>query len=218
MFFVRSVSAAVVLLAVGVTYGVWTDRFGEHPAVGDAARKLEQVPLTAGDWTGRDVGRDDAAFVFKTTAPMILRRYENRLTGDTVGFLLTCGRPKGMIIEHTPRKCYEQSGCEEVGDGRRVAVKTPGGVEAELYSHLFVNKRSPVAAPIRLFWSWGDGTSWSFPERPRVTFAGDAVIYKLYLTRGLVGDDVAPDRDPALDLMRSLIPELNRVLASGGNG
>jgi len=209
--YVRLLVIVALLGVTGWLHGRWTDRWGASSNVAAAAAKLPEVPLVAGDWEGRDITREESEVAFRSDSPQVLRRYVNRTTGAAVGLLITCGRPGGMVVEHTPRICYKELGFEEIGDGRKVSAGAPDA-RGEFFAHTFV-KTTPVATTrLRLLWAWGDGQGWSFPDRPRVAFASRPVLYKLYVTRELLTEDEPLESDPSLDFLRDALPLLTSAL------
>jgi hypothetical protein len=169
------------------------------------------VPLVLGDWQGRDITREESELANRSDSPQIVRRYAHRTTGATVGLLLTCGRPAGMIIEHKPWACYTELGYEGIGTGRKVPIGPPEA-PGECFAYTFV-KTTPVATTrVRLLWSWGDGQSWGFPDAPRVAYANKSVLYKLYVTREMLSEDEPLDSDPALEFLRAGLPLITAAL------
>jgi|SRR5262245_3263398 len=205
-----------VIALLGVTgwlHGRWTDRWGESADVAAAAAALPSVPMVFGDWEGRDITREESELAARSNSPQIIRQYVNRTTGTTVGLLVTCGRPSGMIIEHSPKECYKQLGFEEIGEGRKIPAG-PGDARGEFYAHTFV-KITPVATTrVRLLWAWGDGRGWSFPNRPRVTLSRYPVLYKIYVTRDMLSEDESLTDDPILPFLEAALPEVTAALSA----
>lgn len=201
-----------ILVTAGWVHGRWVDRWGPSPAAAESAASLGLLPVQFGDWVGRDISPEESQIVFKPTTPQIVRRYVNRLDGTTVCLLLTCGRPAGMIVDHTPKTCYTYFGFEEVGLGKRVAVPAESGQAAEFFAHTFVKATPAFTSRVRVFWAWGDRDTWSFPDRPRIHFAGKPVLFKAYVTREMVSDDEPIADDPATPFLRAVLPELQKCL------
>jgi hypothetical protein len=213
----RLVLIVGLLGATGWLHGQWTDRWGEPSDVSAAANALPSVvPLAFGDWEGRDITREESEVVYRANSPQIVRRYVNRTTGAAVGFLLTCGRPSSMIIEHTPKTCYSELGYEEVGDGRRLQVG-PNDKRSDFFSHTFIKSMPTTTTRVRLLWSWSDGRSWSFPERPRIAFARTPVLYKIYVTREMLSEDEPIADDPLLSFLETMLPHINTAPAAASH-
>ena len=69
---------------------------------------------------------------------------------------------------------------------------------------------------VRIFWSWYANGSWQAPESPRWAFARQPYLVKLYVLRELPERPEPPELDPAVDLIKRLTPELNRILKGEG--
>jgi hypothetical protein len=204
----------VVVTVLGVTgwlHGRWTDRWGITADVRAAEAALPTVPLVIGEWEGREITREESDLVYRSDAPRIVRRYVHRSTGAVVGLLVTCGRPSGMIIEHNPKTCYTLLGFEEPTEGRKVPAGPPDA-RGEFYAHTFVKSTAATTTRLRLLWSWGDGPSWSFPDRPRVAFARTPVLYKLYVTREMLSENEPLADDPAVLFLEAALPEVTAAL------
>ncbi len=208
--YLRLIGLVLLLGATGWLHGRWTDRWGPSADVEGAAATLPSVPMTVGDWQGRDITREEAEEAYRTGSPQILRQYTHRKTGANIGVLITCGRPSSMIIEHTPRTCYAELGFEELGAGKGFSV----GPSA-FYAHTFVKTSPVVTTRVRLLWSWGDGRTWSFPERPRIAFAKTPVLYKIYVTRQLLSEDEPLADDPARQFLEDALPQITAALSGG---
>ncbi len=82
----------------------------------------------------------------------------------------------------------------------------------------FQAEESTTPDCLRTFWSWNVQGDWRVAGNPRLAFAGQKVLHKLYLIRRLSGPDEPLDGDPCLDLMKSLLPELQKELFAGPRG
>jgi hypothetical protein len=71
-------------------------------------------------------------------------------------------------------------------------------------------------APFRIFWSWYADGSWQAPDSPRWSFARQPYLVKVYVLSDLPERPEAPERDPAVDLIKRLTPELSRILKGEG--
>ncbi len=212
--YTRIVMAVGLLIAAGWLHGRWVDRWGSSQEIADAAAVFPNLPMICGEWEGRDITSEESPFAYRSQSPQLMRRYSNRLNGNAVCLLLTCGRPSCMIIEHTPKTCYNSLGYEEFGQGRRQSIALDNNGQAELFAHTFVKVTPAYTSRIRLYWSWGVRDSWSFPERPRLEFASKPVLYKLYVTREMISDEERIEDEPIVPFLKALIPELNRTIAN----
>jgi len=218
----RNLAVAVVLatlLGSGVVHGLWTHRWKPAHELQVAAARLDEVPLTVGDWRGEPAELDAAQAELAGLAGSWMRRYTNRRGGATVAVLLMCGRP-GPTSVHTPQWCYGGAGYELTGPEARCSVNPPGAAPAEFWAARFHKQGSYL----RILWGWsGDGT-WQAPDYPRLTLARFPALYKIYIIRELTNPHERPEDDPCLEFLRQFLPELSRSLfpatgpAAGGPG
>ncbi len=181
-----ALTAALAMIACGVVHGLWTDRWQIASEPGLSAAKLRQK-----------------------VAGSLFHRYTNRRTGKTVTAFVVCDRP-GEIAIHTPDVCYEAAGYE-VSKPAQFAPRMAGAEAATFWTARFHKKRAGDASELRIFWSWNAGQGWQAADDPRLAFARFPALFKLYLIRETSGDEPLAD-DPAVDLMKHLLPELQRVL------
>jgi EpsI family protein len=203
-----------VLLVDGYVYGIWTGRWHETQELTTAAARLDLLPQTVGDWQGKSFQLDPAVVEQAEFAGYVLRRYENRRTGVAVTLLVACGR-RGPLSVHTPEVCYRGAGFRMVeGDTARQTLDLGSGcTPAEVWQGTFARERDTGPERLRVVWSWYDKGAWTAPENPRWTFAGQAVLYKLYVTQEFIPRDAATDGKDSLEFLRAFLPEFNRRLA-----
>jgi hypothetical protein len=207
------VVAVVVVIAVGIVQGTWTDRWGVGEKVERAVRALDQVPAEVGDWVSEElepVGREKLGL-----AGSVYRRYTNRKTGDTIAIGLVCGRP-GPVAIHTPDVCYGASGFKV---GKRIEYTLKGadmkGEEPpRFYSADMTKTKGVELHHQRLFWTWHADGRWMVDENPRKRFSNQPVLYKFYIARELTAS-VPVEQDPCVEFLRQLLPELQKVIPAG---
>jgi hypothetical protein len=176
-----------------------------------AAARCGDVAMTLGDWEGQEEGVNPRALALAEVVGHLSREYKNRRTGQKVSVLLVCGRP-GPISVHPPNVCYRGIGYD-VGEISRYRTKAESGSGSlELFTARF-SKEGVSPDSLRIFWCWGSGGSWAAPEEPRLAFARAGALYKLYLVHRLpTAEEAPPEKDPCLDFLRVLMPELQRRL------
>lgn len=203
-------SAIAIVVLTGLAQGVWTDRWQRSQALELAAAQLEKVPLALGDWKGSDVELNRRDLERTGAVAWVIRRYEHRLTRQSVSILLVCGR-SGPIGVHTPDVCYGEGGYTIAAPPALHSVAVaPDAPEAAFWTARFHKTAGVVPEDLRIFWSWrAPGGDWSAPENPRLEFARSPALYKLYVIRLMRTPDEKLDTDPALDFIRQLLPELN---------
>ncbi len=201
-----SLTALMAVIACGVVHGVWTDRWRLSAEPAQSAARLQQVALSLGDWEGTAVPGPQG----KDLAGSLYHRYTNRKTGRTVTLFMVCDRP-GPVSIHTPDVCYEAVGYE-VSKPTPFAPKLPGVDAGSFWTARFHKKRgSDGTGDLRIFWSWNAGTGWQAADDARTKFASYPALFKLYLIHEINGDESLTD-DPAVDLLKHLLPELQRAL------
>lgn len=201
-----TVTAALALIACGAVHGLWTNRWQLSDEPAQSAAKLRQVSLTLGDWEG-EVG---GAHLGKDMAGALYHRYRHRQSGQIVTVFIVCDRP-GPVSIHTPDVCYEAVGYE-VTKPARFTPPAAGGAGPTFWTARFHKKRGADGAnDLRIFWSWNAGQGWQAADDARLAFARFPALFKLYVIHETAGDDSLAD-GPALDLMKQLLPELQRTL------
>ncbi len=199
------VSACAVLIGSGVVHGVWTDRWSAPADLAACAARLEQLPMTIGAWHGNPV--EMAKDPNNNLAGMVARRYVHANTGKAVTILLACGRP-GAVCTHTPEVCYGASGFDVEKPKRfRLASKT-AQAPPEFWTARFVKERPGSKTTLRIFWSWHSAGAWQIAEHPRVSFAGEKVLHKLYVIREMLQPDEPMDGDACVEFLHELLPAL----------
>lgn len=215
----RAVLAACFALGVivvgGVCHGVLSDRWGRSEALSTAAARLANVPTEIGGWRSRDLEINPAAAEQAELAGHVFRSYENPATGAEVTVLLVCGRP-GPISAHSPLVCFPGAGFVQTSPPVTSRIDSSAGEEWEFARSGFT-KETPVGQThVRIFWSLSADGNWSVPRNPRLHFATNKYLYKVYVTRELNHADEAIKDDPALDFLAGFLPEINRVLFAPG--
>jgi hypothetical protein len=195
--------ACVVLVGSGVVHGLWTDRWTEPTDLGDATARLEQLPMTIGAWHGANVEMEKDANT--GLAGMIARRYVHATNGKTVTILLGCGR-SGPVCTHTPDVCYAGNGYEVEKAKRFHLPSKTAGTPPEFWTARFVKERNTGKTLIRIFWSWHGA------ENPRLSFAGEKILYKLYVVREMVQPDEPVEGDACVEFMQELLPMFEQTV------
>jgi hypothetical protein len=204
-------AACAVLVASGAVHGVWTDRWSDQGDLAEAAKNLDRLPMDIGAWHGSDIEMEKDPNT--GLAGMIARRYAKSGNGRAVTLFLACGRA-GAVCTHTPDVCYAGSGFEVEKPTRFVLTATSAQAAPEFWTARFVRERASGKINLRIFWSWHDSQSWKVAENPRLTFAGEKVLYKMYLIREITHPDEPIDGDACVEFMQILLPVLQRNVLS----
>ncbi len=206
--------AVPLVVAFGLAEGLWANRWQTSDAPERAAARLAGVPLSVGDWQGeaRELGARQAEKAEVTGH--LWRRYVNRRTGAAVSVLLVCGRA-GPVALHPPEVCYQGAGYRmNAGKARREVPAE--GEAAEFWVGQF-QKDGAVPEPLRIYWAWSAGGPWAAPDNPRLAFARQPALYKLYVIQGLSRPDEAAEEGPTPEFLRAFLPQLRSQLFQGPN-
>ena len=203
--------APLLLIASGVVHGLWTDRWRPGGAPAAWAARLDDVPRTIGDWDGQDLPVEPKHLQVAEAAGCLARAYVHRRTGVAVSVVLVCGRP-GPVSVHTPDICFRGNGHGLLETPEKFPAAGPPA-PAEFWTARFRKGESALPTYLRVFWGWDAGDGWRAPANPRLEFARRSALYKLYLIHQL---DEAPARDPCVEFLPLLLPELQRALFPEG--
>jgi Protein of unknown function (DUF3485) len=211
----RITAAAALIVGAGFVHGTWTNRWRPSPAMAALAARFESVPMAIGDWTATpfEIGPQERKMAGAEAC--LARVYTNPGRGVTVSVMLVGGLP-GKISTHTPEICYAGAGYDlgtPLAYDRRYG---PDGRRAGFRTALATRGGADPSA-LRIFWTWHASTGWAAPEEPRLTFASESSLCKLYVVRKAGWAAGGPDRDPCNEFLDVLLPVLDRtVFAASG--
>jgi hypothetical protein len=208
-----------LLLVVGVAisvdgylYGRLTGRWRDSHELSAAVARLDRVPMNVGDWEGEALTLDPKVVEVAGFRGYIVRRYSNRRTGNVVSLLVACGRP-GPLALHTPDACYRCAGFRMMTEEAKQTLDPMfGRIRGECRRATFAREDGAAPERLRVVWSWYSNGTWSAPDNPRWTFAGQPVIHKLYITQEYFPRDEETDGAACLEFFRDLYPELETIL------
>jgi Protein of unknown function (DUF3485) len=204
-------TVAVVVLADGYLCGHWTGRWHETQAPEVAAR-LQQLPLTVGDWQGETQELDRRVVQRAGFSGYVSRIYRNQ-RGVEVSLLIGWG-PPGPLSVHTPEVCYGASGFAMTNAVERCTpYKAGSSTTGEFWRSTFTSRTTGSIDRRRVIWSWNKNGIWQAPDNPRWTLAGTPVLYKLYATQQFLPVSDAADGHEVEDFLREFLPEVDRALA-----
>jgi len=210
MRYLPVLAALALLVAYGVAEGLWTNRWVESHEVEQAVDRLKAIPKTIGAWEGHDRELTARTVARAEMDGYVLRQYVNKKTGQAVQVLLVCGRPR-PTSQHSPEVCYEGAGYTQDGDKQHQEIKVEGREQPAQFWVARFKKTGAMPDPLRIAWSWSATGNWLAPSDPRVDFAWDGVLYKLYVSHLLAGMD-EPREDPNTDFLKVFLPELGKCL------
>jgi hypothetical protein len=203
------VAFSLVIIS-GVGQGLLTDRWGFSAEPQASAAKLSLIPLALGDWQGQDLEMDPREFSRASIAGYVMRRYVHRLTGTELQVLLVCGRP-GHVAVHSPEVCFQGEGYVFEGEKQSYSLR-PSSNQADDFWVANCIKERGEPDQLRIFWSFSSAGTWRAPKDPRLDFAREPALFKLYVVRHLakLGDSL--DDDPSVEFLRVFLPKVQQCL------
>lgn len=199
-----------VVIASGVVQGLWTDRWTLSSEPEASAAKLASLSIDLTDWDSFEGPPLDAREQANAgISGYLIRRFVHRETKSQVQIYLLCGRP-GQISVHTPDICFEGAGYEFSGPPERETLMGQPGQNfwiAQCAKHT-----AGLPEQVRVYWSWTATGKWQAPDNPRLSFARHKALFKLYVIHPLPPSGEPIDKDPSLEFIRQLLPQLNRSL------
>ena len=199
--------AAALLLGSGFVCGTWTHRWQTPARPNGSELLLHRVPLSLDDWDGKDSEISDAEQKLAGMTNYLQRTYTSRQTGESVMITLMCG-PTGPIAVHPPTACYQGAGYQQSGATRLAFVNIPA---AEVFAVAdFFQPGHPEASQPRIYWAWSADGMWKVPDSPRLEFAGQPILFKLFVTFERPFDTVRSAASPAETLLKLLLPAIRR--------
>ena len=205
----------VLILALGYAHGRLTDRWGISEEVFAAAARLDTVPNEISSWVGTDLEIGERQLEGASAVGYLKRRYIHSATGESVQVMILCGRP-GPIAVHPPTVCFISGGVTQPEKESKTQLAT-ADVPSEFLEAVFVQMDVLEDAAQRTYWGWSpDGQSWTAPDDPRMAFAHEPYLYKMYFTiptNHLSGDEeYEPTSENASAFMNSMIAVLSECL------
>jgi hypothetical protein len=168
-----------------------------------------------GEWKGKDLpDLSDEEIRRAGIAGCLLRRYDNPRSGAALTFFLVCGRP-GQIAVHTPDVCYAGAGYEMTSQqARQIAPSDRRVPTASAWVGRFRKVGASAPSFMRIIWSWATpGAEWKAPDNPRLAYAGERALYKLYVIRDLTTPDEGLEDDAGVQFLRQFLPALDKALS-----
>jgi hypothetical protein len=207
-----------LVLAVGAAHGLWTERWGASPQLHTAAERLEhEQPGNLGPWTARPAEPPPADALKRAGVERAWAcTYTHSRTRRSVTVLVLCGRA-GPLTKHRPEHCYPGAGYEMTAEPTLLPIVPAPNAPADQFRYAHFTRHDVSGdTPFRIFWSWYADASWQAPDSPRWAFARQPYLVKIYVLSDLPERPAPPERDPAVDLIKRLTPELSRILKGEG--
>jgi len=204
-----SILAIAILLITGIVHGLWTNRWTISAEPQASAAKLGGIPMTLGDWKSQSIEISPRELERSAIVNYVGRLFVNSRTKCRVQVFLVCGRP-GPICVHTPDICFEGAGYRMTAAPEKFALDS--WPPNEFWQVKFVKEGTETEQNLRVFWAWNTDGQWQAPENPRWTFARSKALFKLYAIHELPRPGLPLNKDPTIDLLKVLLPELKRQM------
>jgi hypothetical protein len=194
--------------ATGVCHGVWTGRWHAAPDLTPMIAALDRIPMNIGQWHGKPASLDPGEIERTGASGSWMRTYEHESSGEIVSVLLIVGRP-GPVAVHSPDVCYPAAGYEasEAPVHQRVTAKN--GTTAEFWKVDFRKEMVPIPGRLRIYWAWRGSGGWSAPLTPRLAFAREDCLYKLYVVRSLPPSPENDRSDASVDFIETFLTQFD---------
>jgi hypothetical protein len=216
------VAAAVILIGGAYMQGSWTDRWVyERPEeVDEWVQRLDDIPLTIGDWQG-DIGEsDERQLQVAKAAGGTAITFKNQRNDKSVSVFIVCGRGR-YVASHTPDKCYPAAGYNMGPSPQPYQITIDEYEEAdkpmpEFYTTRFSKESPEHAEHLRIFWAWNDGESWRAPSDAGMAYANDTVAYKMYVISQMRDAGEMIEESQAQEFIEEAMPILDATLFPAG--
>ena len=228
---ILATAALVILACGGIAHGIITHRWMPNESVHLAVAAIQHIPSEIGSWTSEDIVLPETERQIGGIACYIQRTYRDRVTGTEVSLLLVTGE-SGPISVHPPTACFSGRGYHVVQEPGLTAIphgihknesKAETTTQADLLAensnnHLFreadfENNAIDDVALIRVYWGWSTDGHWQAPNNPRLHFASQPCLFKLYVSEQWVpngnGDK---DAGAALQFLKVALPVIQHHL------
>lgn len=196
---VKTLVITSVLVVGGVLHGLLSDRWGPPAMVKEAGARLESLPEVIAGWTATRFEVSERMLQAAGATNVINREYRLSEHDQALRVVIVCGRP-GPVSLHPPTVCFPGSGLRQA---------SPVGFlrwdDHQFARCLFADPSSGLG--LLTYWGWSpDGKTWTVPEHPRLTFAHQRRLYKLYLMSTVNTElDLTPQqREFVQELLRAI--------------
>ena len=204
------ITAALLLtVASGILHGYMTQRWGIDDRMQRSAQALSELPSDVGDWQLLQKNElSESAMEMLQCAGYINHIYRNRTTDRRVHVTVLVG-PGATIAIHRPEICYESRNYSVLGSKRKIETTDEVEHVQRLWAVDFqtndINKQK-----MRVYYTWSNGQEWTAPNRPRLAFAGERVLYKLQIAEANPGES----EDASLQFLHLFLPMLQKHINS----
>src|SRR5262249_51173837 len=115
--------------------------------------------------------------------------------------------------------CIPERGFEPEAPPARVEIGYGSPARsAEFWSAGFQRGEAGLTRRQSTLWSWKGAGRWKAPANPRLAFATERFLFKLYAVQGEPPSGVkvgsSPEPDSAVELLKLLLPDIDRCLST----
>lgn len=225
-------TGVAVLLCGGIAVqGLMSHRWLPNAAVQNAALVMNDIPSEIGNWTSEDIALPDADQKIGGIVGYVQRTYRDRTTGTEVSLLLVAGesyespsiRRQRVFPVEDSTSCDSQAFSPSLSPAKNHQQRRPR-VQMFHKTMFSIRPTSPTTAIddvslIRVCWAWSTNGLWEAPANPRLQFASQPYLYKLYVSeRWIPNGDVNQDAGAAQQFLMTALPVLRERLESGADG
>ena len=163
-------------------------------------------------WSSGAEKSSDAILKIAGAEGEFVRVYSNA-SGQQVRVSIICARLRDVFY-HTPDRCYPAAGFEMLGDPQPEVFEIGKGETAEFFTTTFLKSEPSGTHSERGFWSWSGDGKWIAPKNPKLTFAGQKALYKMYVFAAVpTGSKKLGIDEYCVDFIRAFVPVLDAALA-----
>ena len=126
---------------------------------------------------------------------------------------LTAGRAGPTVSAHQPDSCYPGAGYKFTAPMTKRSLSVGAeGSPVEFRVATFSKTERALPMFVRVYWSFSSDGAWRVPDKPRLAFAGQRCVYKMYVIRQLNRAEEPLDGDAAEAFLQNVTQEMQKVL------
>lgn len=209
---VGMILAAVLMLAAGGTLEVLrSGRRADAATIQRVRDGLARLPLKIDDWHGTDVDYDQKLLDRAEAQTHLYRRYTQEFSEETVDVLILAGNPRALGA-HDPTVCFTGVGYKQEANEQSRLVRHDPNARADKFWVARFKTADVPASRLELFWAWGTDGNWSASSNPRLEYANEPLILKIYVSRPLNPFGRNGDSNPGEKFLEQMLPMLRAAL------
>ena len=210
--FYLPLGAAIVILFVSRHYqGKWSERWETFPELQIYSQQLQEIPKDVGEWEGQKTETLDEKTMIAAGAEGEVSRVYRNASGQEVRVSIICARLRDVFY-HTPDRCYPAAGFEMQGEPQPEVFEI-GNDTADFFTTTFLKTEPTGSHRERGYWSWTADGKWIAPKNPKLAFAGQKALYKLYVFANVPPNSKEKSNEGlCVDFIRVFMPALDASL------